>query len=109
MDAEDQFWVRVLLLDDVASCCVNSETALNVTDCTSDITNADFEQTDGALSVRIYAGKIKIANHLLLTSQVVITPEDPYIFNLNGDDYRGKLKLILNSDAQSFDVINLAQ
>src|SRR4030042_1520798 len=40
-------------------------------------------------------------------SGVVILPDEPYILDVNGEDYRGKLKFVLNPDGQGFDVINL--
>jgi stage II sporulation protein D len=36
-----------------------------------------------------------------------ITPDEPYLFNLNGGDFRGKLKIIANPERTSFDVINM--
>ncbi|NOQ94127.1 MAG: protease modulator HflC, partial [Methylophaga sp.] len=39
--------------------------------------------------------------------KVIIFPDDPYIFSLNDKDYRGKLRLIVNPDGNSFDVINM--
>jgi len=42
-----------------------------------------------------------------MNDEVIIFPDEPYIFNLNGDAYRGKLKLTINPDGGSFDAINL--
>ena len=43
----------------------------------------------------------------LAGKEVMLCPEPPYIFGLNGQRYRGRLKLIVNRDGRSFDAINL--
>ena len=40
-------------------------------------------------------------------SGVVILPDEPYILNVNGEDYRGKLKFVINPDGKGFDVTGL--
>ncbi len=43
----------------------------------------------------------------LAGKEVVLSPEQPCIFGLNGLKYRGWLKLVVNREGQSFDAINL--
>jgi stage II sporulation protein D len=59
------------------------------------------------LDIQVSAGRITIAGRPLTSSEVVISSDEPQIFSINGDSYRGKLKLIMNSDANSFAAINL--
>ncbi len=66
-----------------------------------------FQIWNPAISIQLTAGRITIANLLFASNQITILPDDPYIFNLNGDNYRGKLKLILNPDCNSFDAVNI--
>jgi len=70
-------------------------------------TEALFGQPDVPVKVGISAGSIVIAGQRFSGEQIIILPDKPYIFNLDGDDYRGKLKLILNPDGNSFDIINV--
>jgi len=111
MDIEPEFWVRVLLLDDVTACTLQTVSPFSVlndrTDPQTQITQARFSQINVPISIELTNGGITIAGQAFANDKVVVFPDDPYIFNLNGSDYRGKLKLIVNPDGSSFDVINL--
>jgi len=107
MDIEPQFWVRVLLLDNVRACVLMAPSAFVVLDPQTQTIEAHFDRPDVPTSTEVSAGRIVIAGRAFTSSEVVILPDKPHIFNLNGDDYRGKLKLILNPDGNSFDAINL--
>ncbi len=107
MDAEPQFWVRVLLLEDVTECALKTGSSFSIIHPQTQILEGYFGQIDEPIKATISAGRIAIAGRQLKSKEVIIVPDAPYIFNLNGDDYRGKLKLIVNSSGDSFDVVNL--
>jgi len=108
MDVEPRFWIRVLLLDDVNDCQLKTRSPFSVS--TSDNPTAairHFGQVNAAMNVSLSGGRITIGSQQFAGNEVIISPDEPYIFNLNGDDYRGKLKLITNPDDKSFDAVNL--
>ena len=107
MDIEPQFWVRVLLLDNVRACTLKTASPFTVLDAQTTTGQAYFDQADVPINISVSAGKITIAGRSFTSNEVTILPNEPYIFNLNGNDYRGKLKLILNPDGNSFDAVNL--
>ena len=111
MDIESQFWIRVLLLDDVTACTLKIVSPFSVlndqTASQTQITETRFNQTNIPISLELTNGRITIDDQAFANEKIIIFPDDPYIFNLNGKDYRGKLKLIVNPDGNSFDVINL--
>ncbi len=107
MDIEPEFWVRVLLLDNTKACKLMVPSSFAVLDTQTQAAEAHFDRLDVPTNVEIAAGRIVIAGQTFTGSEVIILPDTPHIFNLNGDDYRGKLKLILNSDGNSFDAVNL--
>jgi stage II sporulation protein D len=109
MDTKPQFQVRVLLLNNVTSCTFKTASLCTVTYEDSAIKNLKFEisNLESGVSIQLTAGRITIADLSFLSNQITILPDDPYIFNLNGDNYRGKLKLIVNPDCNSFDVVNI--
>ncbi len=107
MDIEPEFWVRVLLLDNTKACALMTSSSFTVLDPQTQTTEAHFGQLDVPTNVEIAAGRIVIAGQTFTGSEVIILPDTPHIFNLNGDDYRGKLKLIINPDGSSFDAVNL--
>jgi stage II sporulation protein D len=111
MDIEPEFWIRVLLLDDVETCTLKSVSPFSVlngqTTLPTQITEIRYSQIDVPISLELVNSKITIDGRAFTNEKVIIFPDDPYIFNLNGNDYRGKLKLIVNPDGNSFDAINL--
>ncbi len=111
MDIKPQFWVRVLLLDNVGECTLKTGSPCSIVNNQSDLQaqtiEARLELIDIPIEIKFIEGKITIASDTFTNNQLVICPDDPYIFNLNGNDYRGKLKLIINPDGSSIDVINL--
>jgi len=111
MDTDPQLWVRVLLLDDVMSCTLRTPAPFSASDghidLQSQVTKVRFDQTDDPTAVVLTDGRITIGGQVFTNEEVTVAPDEPYIFNLNGADYRGNLKLIANPDGSSFDAINL--
>jgi stage II sporulation protein D len=109
MDIEPRFWIRVLLLDDVKTCVLKAPWQLAVLEGERQTTVPIYRgrKFNRPIAVAVSEGKIMVAWHTFSGREVIILPDEPHIFNLNGDDYRGKLKFILNSDGNSFDAVNL--
>lgn len=107
METKPEYWVRVLLLDNVATCRLKSRTGFSVLEPETLTTQARFEQVDGPLDITVSSGELTMGRQAFTGCGVVILPDEPYILNVNGEDYRGKLKFVLNPDGQGFDVINL--
>ena len=111
MGIESRFWVRVLLLDDVRSCTLKSVSQLSVSEDRilpqRQTAKIRLDPVNVALNIELINGRITIAGQTFTSKELVIFPDDPYIFNLNGNDYRGNLRLIANPGGNSFDAINL--
>lgn len=111
MDIDARFWVRVLLLDGVESCTFAAVCPFGVSKGPAgpqtQITKVRFDNVDVPVDIRLTNGRITIADQSFMSSEVVIFPDKPHVFTLNGKDYRGNLKLIVNADASAFDAINL--
>ncbi len=107
MDIEERFWIRILLLKDEKICMLTADSPIRVLDGQTQIPKARFEQTRVPINVQLDNDGINIDGQAFKNNELIILPDDPYIFNLNGKDYRGKLRLIINPDGRSFDAINL--
>jgi len=112
MDIEPRFWIRVLLLDNVTDCTLETASPFSVMstepDSQTSTTPARFTPTAaGATKVEISGGRIIIAGQPFTGDELIAQPDEPHIFSLKGDDYRGKLEFRINPDGSSFDVINL--
>lgn len=119
-----QFRVRVLLLNDATACTLEFASPFDVT-CVTPDSNSQLPQGmakptqqklsenlgappggRGPVPVTISAGKISIAGQPFDANEVTISPKEPHVFTLNGSDYRGTLKLILDPNGESFDAVN---
>jgi stage II sporulation protein D len=110
MDIDPQFWVRVLLLDDIEACTLKMESSFSITDdpnLQTQLPTAHFDKIETPIGIRLVNGQISIGGRTFMNDEVIVYPDEPYIFNLNGQYYRGKLKLFINPESGSFDAVNL--
>ena len=107
MDIETRFWIRVLLLDNIKTLKLKIASSFSIINPQAQLAQAHFDREDAPITVEIINGRITIAGWSFTGREVIILPDEPYIFNMNGDDYRGKLKLVLNPEGDSFNAINL--
>ncbi len=111
MDSESQFWVRVLLLNDVTKCVLKNPCPFSIVIDQNELqvqnTESRFELTDISLEIELFDNKVTIGEKSFDNEEILIFPDDPYIFNLNGEDYRGLLKLTIDPVNATFDAINL--
>jgi stage II sporulation protein D len=105
MDSPEQFWVRVLLFDNIKECTLQAETGFNAVDRTTR-SSGKFERNVKPIKVDLQAGKIVIGQKIF-GKDVTVKPNDPFVLSINSQRYRGNLKLLVNADGNSFDAINL--
>ncbi len=106
MDAEERFWVRVLLLDDANTCEIRIRSPYNIEGAAGQSLKGQAAVVRSGAKVEIAAGRIAVGGETVTDTRVVIAPAKPYVFTLNGNDYRGKLELKANPDGRTFDAIN---
>jgi stage II sporulation protein D len=108
MDAAQRYWVRVLLLSDITDCNVQTASYFNVTNLDESLPlETSFSSLENPIRIKLSAGKLTIGGRTFKSRKLIVYPNEPYIFSLNGSEYRGKLELIINLDGKTFDVINL--
>ena len=104
MDAKPPFWVRVLLLDDVNNIRLNLNCSWSIS--RPGLQKVHFRQPAESFKINIQSGNLTIGELNCDDAEISIEPDSPYIFNINGSDYRGNLRLITNPDGNSFDAVN---
>jgi len=108
MDAAQRYWIRVLLLSNITDCNVQTASYFNVTNLDElPPLETSFSSLEEPIKIKLSAGKLTIAGRTLTSGKLIVYPNEPHIFSLNGIEYRGKLELIINPDGNTFDVINL--
>jgi len=107
----EKYWVRVLLLNNVEQCSIKVDSNFSIKDEANLQNNksakSDFNPLKESVIVKIVDGKINIADRNFSESQVIVLPDNPYVFSVNDKSYRGKVRFIENPDSNSFDVINI--
>ncbi len=106
MDINTRLWIRVLLLDDT-NCCTLKINSDFIIDCPETGLQKRFKQIEEPMPIQLAEGTFSLAGQDFKCSKIIITPDEPNIFNLNGSDYRGKLLVIAEPNSGLFDAINL--
>ncbi len=106
MDIGEEFWIRVLLFDDVSELKLRIDSSFSILQSETAAASQRFIRLNSAADVYLTDGKITIGEKTFNINQLTILPDSPHIFNLNGSDYRGKLTLLINADGKSFDAVN---
>jgi stage II sporulation protein D len=110
MDADPQFWIRVLLASNTTECSLMTPSAVNVSqDRLGSALEAGplLEPIRYPTKITFSGGRLMLGETALPGNEVTLSPQSPCVFNLNGDDYRGRLLLIADPQGQGFDAINL--
>lgn len=109
MNVAQRFWIRVLLFDDVTDCTLQVPASFAVTTEQRQAEKVYFQEMTGPTPAKVCVsdGEITLAGETFDDSQITVLPDWPFVFKVNQRDYRGNLRLILNEDGSSFDVINV--
>lgn len=103
IESPEQTWVRVLLFGNLRECTVSSVSGLDVRD-TGSGTAAVF-RNDEPFGVRLSDGVLYVGEHRM-GRDVLVRPQDPYVFEINDAPYRGYLRLRVFENGQGFEALN---
>jgi stage II sporulation protein D len=111
MDVDSQFWVRVLLATNATQCTLSAPSPIDVVrwgpGSAIQAARYTLEPPGELTTIALSGGKLVLGETPLANSQVVFCPQRPHVFSFNGDQFRGKLQIIVNPQGQGFDAINL--
>jgi len=111
MEADTRFWVRVLLLADATECTLAASSGLHLSrHGAAAPVGAEASLTAEIASptrITLAKGQLCFGSSPQSGRSIVIGTPPPYVFSLNGRDYRGKVRLSVNPGDQTFNVINL--
>lgn len=111
MDAGPQFWIRVLLASNTTGGSLATTSRIHVLrgdqGPAPQMAGASLRPIEQPAELTLSGGRLMLAETALPGSDVILSPEPPHVFNFNGDDYRGRLRLIVDAQGQGFDAINL--
>jgi len=107
MDAEKRFWIRVLLSDKLTSCELRFPSSFVIKEPEYGLTLQRCEKSRLPMKARILDGKFTIQGRVIEQSELIIAPDEPYIFSIDRQRYRGNLKLSINDGGRTFKAVNL--
>lgn len=104
MDISERYWIKVLLFDNIEECSISSVAGFSISD-TSAGHRCDFASSSGPIAAGIKDGRLMFGEHVL-GREAVVEGLSPFVLGVNGRLYRGRLKLSVSPDGQTFDVVN---
>lgn len=111
MDADSRFWVRVLLLPNATECTVAAPSPMHVSDHGGPVSlptgGTPTAPLDSPVRVTVSDGRLHVGTTSHSAGEVMIGTEEPHVFSLNGQSYRGRLRLVRNSDGRTFNAVNV--
>jgi stage II sporulation protein D len=110
VDAGPEQILRVLLLNNARDCrlAVNSpfEATLEADSGGGNAQKRRFQSIERDLEIAMSDGTIRIGCERIEGKEILIEPDGADFFSLNGTDYRGTLRLVVNEGGDSFDAVN---
>jgi len=107
MDAEECFRIRVLLLEDVNCCRLQSSSSLTFKKSTPKRKFLSLSKADMPIQVSINSKELMIGETPAGNFPVTVETSGQFIFQLNDNRYRGNLCIVPSEQGRSFDVINV--
>lgn len=104
IDSPRDSWIRVLLFENLKECTVTSMNGFSVVE-SNRVKTAEFS-TSEPIQVSLVDGKLMFGEHYL-GAGVEVQTHDPYVFDLDGQAYRGYLKLRITDDQTGIEVVNV--
>ncbi len=110
MEAESQFWVRVLLLADAKNCTITAPTPIRISQAgplpTVQLTRALMTVASPA-KVAVTGGRLSLSTIAAPGDDIMLSTDDNHVLSINNQRYRGQLRLTVNPDGRTFSVINV--
>jgi stage II sporulation protein D len=109
MEAESQFWIRVLILADAKDCTITGPSRFRINQA------GPFPRVQAAEALMTVAGpaRVVVANGRLALNataapgdDIMLSADGNHVLGLNDQKYRGQLRLTVNPDGRTFNVIN---
>jgi stage II sporulation protein D len=109
MNAEQPYMVRVLLADDVNHCTIKIRGGFSLfnSDGSVLIPDTTFTEHGQPMNIGVLGGEFTIGGRRFAAREITISPNDPFTFVMDGNEFRGKLLLKTNVDGQTFEAINI--
>jgi stage II sporulation protein D len=103
MNTARQYWMRVLLFDNIRECTIQGQSEFAAS---SDGLQSEIPLTkDSRLQVGVTGNFIAIAGNPVC-DDIIISPAEGKLLSVNGNLFRGVIRLVVGDDGKSFDVIN---
>ena len=110
MDVETRFWVRVLLIGEAAECTLASPSEVYVSRSASspavELNHPVPTALTDSVKITLANGQFRFGAEVHSGPSLMIGTTEPYVFVLNGQTYRGKLRLTVNPGERTFSVVN---
>jgi stage II sporulation protein D len=104
MNADDQYWIRVRLRRRQTQCWIKTSQTVTVACGPSKPVTVSVPKS--GLPLGINRQGITFGDRTFDANEICIGPDNPYVFRIDDQRYRGKLRVVVNSGNDAFDLIN---
>lgn len=109
MEAESQFWIRVLVLTDAKECTITAPSPIRINQAgpfpRAQATQALMTIASPARAT-VTGGRLSLSTIAAPGDDIILSADGNHILGLNDQRYRGQLRLTVNSGGRTFNVIN---
>lgn len=104
MNVDDQYWIRVRLHRRMTQCWVKTSQTVKVTSGQAKPVTVSVPKVGLALAI---AGQgVTLGGQAFDANEIDICPDKPYVFRVDDEPYRGRLRVVVNQGNDTFDLIN---
>jgi len=109
MNTGQNYMVRVLLADDVNHCTIKMRGGFSLLNSDGSILvpETTFTERGQLMNVAVSRGEFAIEGRRFAAREITISPDEPFTFVIDGNEFRGKLLLKANVDGLTFEAINI--
>ena len=101
----EDYWVRVLLADNVKSCSIRPAGAYTILNRDTNSVIGRFAKSDSTIMITASSGVLVVGNMPVSAAKIEIEPEQPFLVYVNNKGFRGEIQITSNSNG-TFDVVN---
>jgi stage II sporulation protein D len=109
MNVESEFWIRVLVLADARSCTITASSPIRISQAGPFLRAQPIQSLMAVASpanVTASGGRLSLSSIAAPSNDIVLSADGTHILSLNDQRYRGQLRLTVNPDGRTFNVVN---
>jgi stage II sporulation protein D len=106
-DQQQDSSIRVLLLKNINKISLKGSSSWSIRQDSDSQSSILAAEAGKPMEISISNGTFSLSQRKFNCTRLTMSPQNPFIFNLNGNSFRGNLSLIASQDGSAFDAVNI--